>query len=163
MYALIVAAVVNSAFLADMGNHGPEARTALCTAPVVLQEGTNTIAAAHSIDTPPTLATVPTVAPGDDPAIDALVRRFWDQLASGTVDRSILTPDLAAQLTPVNLAQVRESISKLGQVRSFTFVGKQAGTESIYRYTLEFAGGIEREWDVTITADQKIADSEFAQ
>jgi hypothetical protein len=142
MYALILATVVNSAFLAGMAKDA------------------NTIAAAQSTDTAPTPSAVPTVAPGDDPAIDALVRRLWEQLASGTVDRSMLTPELAAQLTPVNLAQVRESIAKLGELRSFTFVGKQAGTVSIYRYALEFAGGVEHEWDVTITADGKIADSE---
>ena len=141
MHALILVAALNSAFFADVSKQALET-------------------AAYGDGTATSPATAPTAAPGDDPAIDGLVRRFWDQLASGEVDRSVLTPDLAAQLTPGNLAQVRASIATLGEIRSFTFAGKrQAGKVSIYRYALEFARGAQHEWDVTITADEKIADS----
>lgn len=141
MHTLILAAVLNSAFFADVP----------------------TIAAAYG-GAPAAPSTAPTAAPGDDPAIDRLVRRFWDQLASGDVDRSVLTPDFAAQLTPDNLAQVRASIAMLGEIRSFTFVGTtRADKMSTYRYILQFAGGAEPEWDVTITADEKIADSQIVE
>ncbi|HEY2476569.1 MAG TPA: hypothetical protein VGI19_17445 [Candidatus Cybelea sp.] len=157
MHTFILAAGLSLAFFADVPQQTLEPRIAL--ARIV-----RTIVAAYAVGAPPTPATAPTAAPGDDPTIDGMVRRFWNQLASGEVDRSVLTPDFAAQLTPDNLAQVRASIAMLGEIRSFTFVGKtQAGKASIYRYTLEFAGGAEHEWDVTVTADDKIADSQVAQ
>lgn len=125
---------------------------------------TQTIAAAYGIGTSPAPVAGPTHAPNDDAAIDARVRAFWDQLASGTVDRSTLTSDFAAALTPALLAQVRQGIELMGKLRSFTFVGKRdAGDLTVYRYSLVFVTGTEHEWDVVVTPDGKIAGSRLVR
>jgi CubicO group peptidase (beta-lactamase class C family) len=122
------------------------------------------IAAAYGIGAPPAPVAAATVAPGDDPAVDARVRAFWNQLGSGNVDRSALTSDFAALLTPEYLSQVRVGIELLGELRSFTFVGKRQGDNAtVYRYLLGFAGGVEHEWDVAVTADGKIAGSRLVR
>jgi D-alanyl-D-alanine carboxypeptidase len=122
------------------------------------------IAAAYGIGAPRAPAATATVAPGDDPAVDAKVRAFWNQLASAEIDRSALTSDFAALLTPEYLAQVRAGIELLGELRSFTFLGtRQAENVTIYRYALDFAGGSEHEWDVALTADGKIAGSRLVR
>jgi D-alanyl-D-alanine carboxypeptidase len=121
------------------------------------------IAAAFGIGTAPS-AIAPTPAPGDDPKIDALVRSFWDQLASGTVDRSRLSPNFADLLTPEFLVQIRQGITSLGALRTFTFAGKSdAGGLTLYRYTLVFADGAEHEWDVAIGSDGRIAGSRLVR
>jgi hypothetical protein len=122
------------------------------------------IAAAYGIGAPPAPVAVATVAPSDDSAVDARVRTFWNQLASGDVDRRALTSDFAALLTPEYLAQVRAGIELLGELRSFTFVGtRQTENVTIYRYALDFTGGVEHEWDVAITSDGKIAGSRLVR
>ncbi len=121
------------------------------------------IAAAFGIGTAPP-AVAPAPAPGDDPKIDALARSFWDELASGTVDRSRLSPAFADLLTPEFLAQVRQGITSLGALRTFTFAGKSdAGGLTLYRYTLIFADGAEHEWDVAIGSDGRIAGSRLVR
>jgi D-alanyl-D-alanine carboxypeptidase len=118
------------------------------------------IAAAYGIGTPPAAATVPTPAPGADPTIDALARALWDELTSGKLDRSTLSPQFSAVLTPTLLAQTQQGIMTLGTLRSFTFIGKSEGNGlTIYRYSLTFASGAEREWAVAIAPDGKIAGS----
>jgi D-alanyl-D-alanine carboxypeptidase len=122
------------------------------------------VAAAYGIGAPPAPVAIATVAPGDDPAVDARVRVFWNQLASGDVDRSALTSDFSALLTSDYLSQVRAGIELLGELRSFTFVGtRQAENVTIYRYALAFAGGVEHEWDVAITPAGKIAGSRLVR
>jgi CubicO group peptidase (beta-lactamase class C family) len=121
------------------------------------------VAAAFGIGTAPP-AGAPTPAPGDDPKIDALARSFWDQLASGTVDRSRLSPAFADVLTPELSGQVRQGITSLGALRTFTFAGKRdAGGVTLYRYTLVFADGAEHEWNVGIGPDGRIAGSRLVR
>ncbi len=118
------------------------------------------VATAYGIGTPSQPAALPTIPPGNVPAVDMLVRAFWNQLATGSVDRSKLTSEFSAALTPQLLARVQQGIALLGQLNSFTFSGKSA-TNGLrtYRYTLTFASGAEHEWDVSITRDGKIAAS----
>lgn len=121
---------------------------------------TQAIAAAYGIGTPPAPVASASQAPNDNAAIDARVRTFWNQLASGTVDRSTLTSDFSAALTPALLAQVRQGIELLGELHSFTFIGiRTAGGLTVYRYSLVFASGTEHEWDVALTPNGKIAGS----
>jgi hypothetical protein len=139
--------VLNAAFFADVGKRALDSR------------------AAPGISwAPPAPVATASVAPGDDPAVDAKVRTFWNQLASGEIDRSDLTSDFAALLTPEYLTQVHAGIELLGELRSFTFVGTRQGDNvTIYRYALAFAGGAEHEWDVAITSDGKIAGSRLVR
>ncbi len=121
---------------------------------------TQEVAAAYGIGTPPQPTTVPTVAPEDVPAIDALVRSFWNQLATGDVDRSKLTSEFSTALTPQFLTQVQQGVALLGKLNSFTFSGKSTANDlTTYRYTLTFASGAVHEWDVAITRDGRIAGS----
>ncbi len=116
---------------------------------------------AYGIGASPQPTTAPTLAAGDVPAIDTLVRAFWNQLAAGSVDRSKLTNRFSTALTPQRLAQVQQGIALLGPLESFTFSGKSTANDlTTYRYTLTFASGAEHEWDVSITPDGKIAGSE---
>ncbi len=66
---------------------------------------TRQIAAAYGIGSPPPApaapSATPSAAPNDNAAADALARAFWDGLASGTIDRSKLTPEFSTALTPV--------------------------------------------------------------
>ncbi len=122
------------------------------------------VAAAYGIGAPPQGTTVPTVASGDVPAIDTQVRTFWNQLATGSVDRSKLTDRFSTVLTPQLLVQVQQGVVLLGQLTSFTFSGKFVTNDlTTYRYTLTFAGGAEHEWDVSITQDGKIAGSRLVR
>jgi hypothetical protein len=122
------------------------------------------VAAAYNIGAPPQPAALPTVAPGDAPAIDTLVRAFWNQVATGDVDRSKLTSEFSAALTPQLLAQVQQGLALLGKLNSFTFSGKSAANDlTTYRYTLTFARGAEHEWDVSITSGGKIAGSRLVR
>jgi D-alanyl-D-alanine carboxypeptidase len=121
---------------------------------------TQEIAAAFGIGGEPAPETVPTAAPNDNPAVDALARAFWDQLASGTIDRSKLAAEFSAALTPELLAQVRQGIETLGELRSFIFVGTRTTNNLTgYRYWLTFASGAQHEWDVWLTPEGKIAGS----
>lgn len=124
------------------------------------EQMTREIAAAYGIGTPPPPAAAPTTAPGDNAAVDALARAFWNGLASGTIDRKRLTPEFSTALAPALLSQVQQGIVLFGDLRSFTFVGKSQGQGvTIYRYSLVFAGGNVHEWDVAFTPDLKIAGS----
>ncbi len=121
------------------------------------------IAAAYGIGTAPSAAGTATPAPGDDPAIDAVARTFWNQLAAGAIDRSRLSPEFGAALTPAAVAQAQQGIATLGALQTFTFSGKrQANGLTFYRYTLTFASGAQHDWIVAITADGKIAGSQLA-
>jgi D-alanyl-D-alanine carboxypeptidase len=125
---------------------------------------TQELAAAYGVGTPPPPTTVPTIAPDDVPAIDALVRAFWNQLTTGNLDRSNLTGEFSTALTPQFLARVQQSVAVLGQLTSFTFSGKSTANDlTTYRYTLTFASGTVHEWDVSITPDGKIAGSRLVR
>jgi D-alanyl-D-alanine carboxypeptidase len=125
---------------------------------------TREVAAAYGIGTPVVAAAQATAAPNDNRAIDAVARAFWNQLASGDVDRSKLTVEFSAVLTPEFLAQVRQSVAILGELRSFTFAGtRNAKGLVVYRYSLAFVSGAEHEWEVGITADGKIAGSRLVR
>jgi CubicO group peptidase (beta-lactamase class C family) len=122
------------------------------------------VAAAYGIGAPPQPVAVPTVAPGDAPAIDTLVRAFWNQLATDDVDRSKLTSEFSTVLTPQLLARVQQGFALLGKLNSFTFSGKSVANDlTTYRYTLIFATGAEHELDVSITPDGKIAGSRLVR
>jgi D-alanyl-D-alanine carboxypeptidase len=122
---------------------------------------TETIAAAYGIGTAPSPAPLTS---GDSPAIDALARTFWNQLASNSVDRSKLTAEFAAALTPDLLAQVRQGIEAFGDLRSFAFLGtRQEDGLTGYRYALTFSSGVRHEWDVWIDQNGKIAGSRLVQ
>jgi hypothetical protein len=109
-------------------------------------------------------AATPTPSPGpaptSNPAINALVVRYWNQLATGTLDKNLLTPEFAAGMTPQIREKIRSGIAAMGKLRYmiFTLRGTMNGVD-YYGYTLVFASGLKDEFIIWVTADGKIAGS----
>ena len=92
--------------------------------------------------------------------MDTLAHTFWNQLASGNIDKSKLAPKFAGLLTPALLAEVQSQVASFGELRSFVFTGeREAAGLTIYRYTLTFASGMEHAWSIVLDAYGKIAGS----
>ncbi len=109
--------------------------------------------------------TKPQSAPGDDPNIDALAQKFWSQLASNTVDSSLLEAKFADALTPSLRSETAQGITIMGPVKSWTFVGKSRLGEGLlaYRYHLIFVSGQTHDWAIVIDHAGKIAGSRLVQ
>ena len=67
--------------------------------------------------------TAPTPDPADAAALEQ-VRATFDQVRSGTLDRSRLTDNANFYFTPTTLGDYRDSLAPLGTPRSFTQLGK---------------------------------------
>jgi serine-type D-Ala-D-Ala carboxypeptidase/endopeptidase len=95
----------------------------------------------------------------EDAAVTARAKDWLHQLQTGAADRSRLTPDFAARLTPQFVRQVREELAPLGEPTSWTYIGSQtqAGV-TLYRYRIVLAG-TPHEWTIGLTADGKLAGS----
>jgi len=109
-----------------------------------------------------TAAPAPSPAPGEQPAVTARVKDWWNRLETGTVDLAQVEPTFARALTPVMLAQVKAGIAEAGGTPSeWVYLGSQAfpgGT--IYRYWI-LLNGNPRTFTVGITPDGKIAGSQL--
>ncbi|HTD35612.1 MAG TPA: serine hydrolase, partial [Candidatus Elarobacter sp.] len=102
-------------------------------------------------------------AASEDTAVTARLRAFLAQIASGHVDTSAMTPEMAAAMTPDATAQLAAAIAPLGELRSLTFRGQD--TASGYRrhhYTAAFAGGQTLPLTIVLDANGKIAGFQFA-
>jgi CubicO group peptidase (beta-lactamase class C family) len=102
----------------------------------------------------------PGISPGkEDAAVTARAKDWFHQLQTGTVDRSRLTPDFAAQLTPDFVRQVRDQLAPLGDPSGWTYLGSQteAGV-TLYRYRI-LLNAAPHEWTIALTADGKLAGS----
>lgn len=81
-------------------------------------------------------------AKGEDPAITARVRQAVGWAQTGKFDRSQLTAQMNAALTPAMVAQVAQSLQALGQLKSLTYKGKRAASgHTVYVYAAQFASG----------------------
>lgn len=90
------------------------------------------------------LEPLPAVKPvaGADPAITARVRQAVEWALTGKFDRSRLTPQMNAALTPATVAQVARSLHPLGSLQSLTYKGKRAVSgQTVYVYAAQFANG----------------------
>jgi D-alanyl-D-alanine carboxypeptidase len=99
----------------------------------------------------------------EDPAVTARLRAFLTQVASGHVDTSGFTPEMAAAMTPDAIAQLAATVKPLGELRSLTFRGQD--TAAGYRrhhYTAAFAGGQTLPLTLVLDADGKVAGFQFA-
>jgi hypothetical protein len=78
----------------------------------------------------------------DDSVVTALVVKIYGQMRAGTVDRTLLTPEMAASLTPDVQAQMKEGFTQLGEPTKVTLQTKtvvDVGTN--YLYSAVFAIG----------------------
>ena len=80
------------------------------------------------------------IAPGEDFAVTALLRRFLDGLRSGCSDGSELTAPLAAALQAPGSASAAARLAPLGELQSLVFRGRsERGDFSEYHYVGVFA------------------------
>ena len=76
----------------------------------------------------------------EDPAVSALALKLYGQARSGTVDRSVLTEEMSAQLTPEVLTQAKPLLDQLGDPKKIVFVSAERHTKGIlYAYVVTFA------------------------
>ncbi len=101
----------------------------------------------------------PPVAAREDAAITARAKSWWNQLQTGQVDLSQVTPDFAARLTPAFLAQIKEGVAPLGTPSGWTFTGSKIVPGGVtYSYRIQLAG-VEHIWNIVLAPDGKIAGS----
>jgi hypothetical protein len=102
----------------------------------------------------------PSPAPGEQPAITARVKDWWNRLETGTVDPAQLDPTFARALTPAMIAQIKAGIAEAGgSPTEWVYTGSQpfpGGT--LYHYWIRLNGN-PRTFTVGITTDGKIAGS----
>jgi D-alanyl-D-alanine carboxypeptidase len=92
----------------------------------------------------------------DDPAVNALAMKIWDQMNSEKLDRSLLSPEMNAAMTPELLAQVASQLQGMGQLEKLRLLEKTAmngGTN--YVYDAQFSSGMHK-IQIFMTADGKV-------
>jgi CubicO group peptidase (beta-lactamase class C family) len=93
------------------------------------------------------------IAPGENPAVTASLRRFVDGLRRGSLDRSWLTGRMEAALGGPQLALAAAQLAPVGELQALIFRGKSArGQWTAYRYVGIFASG---RMPFTFVLDQK--------
>ena len=96
---------------------------------------------------------------GEDPKITARVKRVWNSLQSGTLDRSELSDRVNAELTPAVVARSSEQLKGLGAPTAWTYAGSTAtGSTTTYKYRVEFATGDTFTVTMSVEAGGKITD-----
>jgi CubicO group peptidase (beta-lactamase class C family) len=95
---------------------------------------------------PPTaaqLAAENAAAPGEDPAVTAIVKRVWRDSAAGTVDRTMLDDRMSAALTDDRIRALAPQLKSLGAPTAYLYVSKtpQAGY-TVYIYRVQTPGGL---------------------
>jgi len=92
----------------------------------------------------------------DDPAVYALAMKMWDQMISGKMDRSLLSPEMNAAMTPELLASVAPQFQPLGKLESLTLLERTSiDGGSRYLYESHFSSGTHK-IEIFITADGKV-------
>jgi hypothetical protein len=88
---------------------------------------------------PPT----PTASISPDAAVMVRAKDWLHRLETGDIDRTQLSPQMSAFLTPDRAKQFAAQIGVLGDPTSFTFVSKQTmGGYTVYTYRAAFKGGV---------------------
>lgn len=78
----------------------------------------------------------------ENPAITARVRQAVEWALTGKFDRSQLTPQMNAALTPAMVAQVAQGLHSLGKLQSLIYKGKRTlQGQAVYVYAAQFAHG----------------------
>jgi D-alanyl-D-alanine-carboxypeptidase/D-alanyl-D-alanine-endopeptidase len=113
-----------------------------------------------AVPQPPSPGAEPAGASGVvDPAITATAKGWFAQLRAGIVDRSRLTPEFSAFLTPSLLAQIAGGLRTLGDASGWSYRGSQRqGDVTVYEYDIDLAGA-RHTFSIAIAADGKIAGS----
>lgn len=99
------------------------AQVAAATVPNTFDRPAGAAPAAPAATPAPARATAPA-----NPQSEATIRKIISDAAAGTMDYSIMTDTLAAQVRPQE-AQVRPIIQSFGALQSVEFVGSQEGAD----------------------------------
>ncbi|HYK35144.1 serine hydrolase domain-containing protein [Alloacidobacterium sp.] len=94
----------------------------------------------------------------EDSRTRTLARTIFEEISAGRVDRSILSPEMDADLTPARLAQSARQMSALGRLIQMTLRQKTTlgnGSSVYYVYLAFFTGGV-RQILITITNDGRV-------
>jgi hypothetical protein len=94
----------------------------------------------------PTATSSSTPAPAASGAVDPKVltraRSWYDMLESGSIDRSQLTKDMDAAMTPDKVSQIAANLKLLGTPTSFTQIDSAAvSAYTVYHYRVGLASG----------------------
>jgi hypothetical protein len=97
-----------------------------------------------------------TPAPGEDPAVTARAREWFDRFATGRIDRTQLAPQMDALLTPELIAGAKASFAPLGEPVSFVYSGSSTVDGfAVTTYVATFAS-VTMKVTMSLTADGKI-------
>ncbi len=92
----------------------------------------------------------------DEAAIHALALKMWDQMSSGKVDRSLLTPQMNSALTPELLSSAAPQLQALGGLMNLHLLEKTATNGgTLYSYSAQFTTGTHR-INIFVAADGKV-------
>jgi len=92
----------------------------------------------------------------DDTVVHALAKRMWDQMSSGKVDRSLLSPEMNTALTPQLLDSAAPLLQRLGGLTNLRLTERTAmNGGTLYVYAAQFTSGT-HSIRIFITADGKV-------
>ena len=81
---------------------------------------------------------------------------MWDQMSSGKVDRSLLTPQMNSALTPELLSSAAPQLQALGGLMNLHLLEKTATNGgTLYSYSAQFTTGTHR-INIFVAADGKV-------
>jgi hypothetical protein len=106
----------------------------------------------------PAPASSTTPAASFDPSIVTRSKAIYHQLETGSVDRSLLTPDAASKLTADLMKAVAAKLGPLGDPVTFEpIMSAQKGTSMQYAFLLTFGNGAKLDFVVGIDPANKFS------
>ena len=98
----------------------------------------------------------PSASLKDDPTVHGLALKMWDQLSSGKLDRSLLSPEMNAAMTPQLLAAVGPQLQSVGKLESISLSEKAPMSKGTnYIYAARFSTG-EHKIQIFVATDGKV-------
>jgi hypothetical protein len=92
-----------------------------------------------------------------DPKIEALAKSLLHGVQTDTLDRSLMTDQMTAQMTPEYTKSVAAKMAALGDYTSFTYTGSQTDNGlMVYMFVVVFKAITLKEY-VSMTPEGKIA------
>jgi hypothetical protein len=133
----------------------------ICSISLLLAFSLLLFAAPGRTQTAPAQSGAPFVAPQVDPKVTAIAKDWLRRIQTATVDRSQLTDEMSAALTPSLVQQVAAQLAPLGDPTAVSFVGLQTVQGiAIYHFLLTFKAATFNEY-LGIDGAGKIAGLRF--
>jgi hypothetical protein len=88
---------------------------------------------------------------------------MWDQMSSGKPDRSLLSPEMNAAMTPELLSSAAPQLQSLGKLENLSLLEKTSTNgATLYSYAARFSSGTHK-INIFITANGKVGGYRVAQ